>query len=190
VAPTLPAVTSPPLTPPVTPPSITAIAAPADGADRLFEALGAVVRPLAIAVTVLLFLQWPLRDLVGAWAIEANDLAQALFAVYVAVSLQHAGRRGAHLTARSDLAPQADPRDPRRRRWRATGAALLVLPWAVFVLVSSAGPVWTAIVGLEKFPGSFNPGYFVIRAALWLLAGLIALQSIVDLWRTWRPAPR
>ena len=52
--------------------------------DRLLHGLARATQPLALAVTALLWLQWPLRDLVGRGAAQANDLAQALFALYVA----------------------------------------------------------------------------------------------------------
>lgn len=36
-----------------------------------------------LAVSFLLFLQWPLRDLMHAYAREANDLAPWVFALYI-----------------------------------------------------------------------------------------------------------
>ena len=36
---------------------------------------------------------------------------------------------------------------------------------------------------LERFPETTNPGYFVIKLALWILAGLILLQTVIDLAR-------
>lgn len=75
-------------------------------ATRLLDRLDRLTMPLALAIALLLFLQWPLRDLAGAGfgPTQANDLAQWLFALYVAVALRHAGRRGVHLVARPDLA--------------------------------------------------------------------------------------
>jgi len=46
---------------------------------------------------LLLFLQWPLRDLVQAYSREANDLAQVLFALYVSIALTQATRQRTHL---------------------------------------------------------------------------------------------
>ncbi len=132
--------------------------------------------PLALGVTLLLFLQWPLRDAVGAGSTQANDLAQALFALYVACALRHAGARGAHLVARPDLAPHAAS-----TTWRSAGAALCSLPWAVCMVGLSAPSVLQSVRGLESFPESFNPGYFVIKIALLLLAVLLALQALLDL---------
>jgi len=43
------------------------------GLDRVTRAAAWLVLPLAL----LLFAQWPLRDLVGAWSRQANDIAHA-----------------------------------------------------------------------------------------------------------------
>jgi hypothetical protein len=69
------------------------------------------------------------------------------------------------------------------RPLRAAGLLLALLPWSAFVLVSSGGQVWQSLLQLEAFPDSFNPGYFVIKLALWLLAGAVLLQALIDLAR-------
>ena len=143
--------------------------------------------PLAIVVTLLLFLQWPLRDLVQAWSTQANDLAQWLFALYVALSLRHATRHHAHLTARSDLAAASDPTSPQRSRWRAVGAALCLLPWAAFLLIAGWPEVLQAVRSGERFPETDNAGYFMTHVAMWLLALLATWQGARDLWRALRP---
>lgn len=140
------------------------------------DLLSRAAAPLALAVTLLLCLQWPLRDAVAAGATQANDLAQWLFALYVAVAVRHAGRRGAHLIARPDLACATGRSGALRR----LGAALCVLPWSLFVAVSAWPTVATSVRGLERFPETADPGYFAIKAALLLLALLLALQSALD----------
>jgi hypothetical protein len=65
------------------------------GLDRTAALAAWLVLPLAL----LLFVQWPLRDLVGAFSRQANDIAQWLFALYLAFALREATRRGAHLAA-------------------------------------------------------------------------------------------
>jgi hypothetical protein len=135
---------------------------------------------LAVPLALLLFAQWPLRDLVGAWSRDANDAAQWIFALYVALALRAATRARAHMAA--GLA-----RDGRRKRgrWRERmdrlGEPILVLPWALFVVVAGAAPTWRSVVGLEAFPDTFNPLYFVIRCAAWLLAFALLLQALLDL---------
>lgn len=138
--------------------------------------------PLALVIVVLLFLQWPLRDWIGVGSSKANDLAQWLFALYVAVALRHAGIRGAHLVSRPDLAHEGRGVV---RALRELGAPLAVLPWAVFVLVSATPTVMRSVRGLENFPETANPGYFMVKVAL-LLAALLAAQALVDLWRAIR----
>ncbi len=70
-----------------------------DTLDRLLgRALGAL-QWLALPLAMLLFLQWPLRDLIHGYSTQANDLAQILFALYVAGSVAAATRAGTHLAA-------------------------------------------------------------------------------------------
>ena len=140
------------------------------------DALCRLSMPVSVAITALLFLQWPLRDAVGAWATQANDLAQALFAVYVAIAMRHAGSRHAHLVARPDLAPPH-----LAARWRQIGAALCVLPWSLALLAMSAPAAWRSVRALERFPESLSPGYFVIQLALVLLALLLTAQALLEL---------
>ena len=157
--------------------------------DRLLgRALGAV-QWLALPLALLLFLQWPLRDLVGGGSTQANDLAQWLFACYVALSLRHANGEHAHLTARGDLAAACDPTSPQRSRWRAIGGALCLLPWALALLVFDAPPAWHSLQLAERFPETNNPGYFMTHVALLALALLATWQGARDLWRSLRPLP-
>jgi TRAP-type mannitol/chloroaromatic compound transport system permease small subunit len=132
--------------------------------------------PLALAVTVLLAAQWPLRDVVGVWSTQANDLAQWLFALYVAVAVTHAQRRRAHLVARPDLAEAHGA-----PRWRRLGAPLCLLSWSLFLLWSAAPLVWNSLLSFERFPETNNAGYFLVKVALWLLGLLIAAQSAAEL---------
>ena len=123
----------------------------------------------------------------GAWSRQANDIAQWVFALYVALALREATRQRAHMAAGLFVA-----RYPLRWRHRIArfGEAICVLPWAIFVLVTGAMPTWQSVVGLEAFPDTYNPLYFVIRASAWMLALLVALQAIVDLAGEPATAPR
>ncbi|MGZ5130323.1 MAG: TRAP transporter small permease subunit [Caldimonas sp.] len=152
------------------------------GLDRATRAGAWLVLPLAL----LLFAQWPLRDAIGAWSRQANDVAQWLFALYVALALREATRRRAHMAA--GLFVHSYPERWQRRIAR-FGESLCVLPWALFVLVSGAVPTWNSIVGLEAFPDTFNPLYFVIRASAWLLALLMTFQAVAELAGTGRASP-
>ena len=132
-----------------------------------------LARPLALVVTVLLFVQWPLREMAGSGALLVNDFAQLLFALYVAVALPWASVRQSHLAAHPEALGRA--------RWRRIGAALAPLAWCAWVLVTAAVPSWNSLRQAESFPDSFNPGYFVIKIALLIMAALLAWQCLREL---------
>jgi TRAP-type mannitol/chloroaromatic compound transport system permease small subunit len=148
--------------------------------DRLSAALIAAAQWLALPLIVLLFLQWPLRDLVRCCSREANDLGQVIFALYVAFSISAATRAGTHLAA-DTLAQRYTMRT--RRRLKQFGAGLAILPWALFVLLAGKTIVMSSVLGLESFPDTSNPGYFIVKAALWIMAIMIVAQAIIDLFR-------
>ena len=133
-------------------------------------AAGALVLPL----TLLLFAQWPLRDVVQAGSRQANDLAQVVFALYMAVAVTAASIQGAHLAAHAGA--QARP-----AAWRRWAVAACTAPWAVFLLWTSAPSVWQSVLQLERFGETLNPGYFLIRVALWLLALLVLVHGAAAL---------
>jgi len=133
-------------------------------------------RWLVLPVALLLFLQWPLRDLVHGYSREANDLGQIFFALYIAAAVTAATRAGTHLAA--DMLAERFPARTRRRIARA-GALLALLPWSLFVLVAGRNVVWWSLLQREAFADTSNPGYFLVKAAVWLMALLIALQAAV-----------
>jgi len=139
---------------------------------------GALVAPL----TLLLFLQWPLRELVQAWSRQANDLAQILFSVYVAVAITAASRANTHLAAHKS---SGEP-TRRARTWRAALILLCVGPWSTFMLWAAAAPIARSVAGLERFSETFVPGYFVIKLALALLLLLVLLEAVSACRSAWR----
>jgi TRAP-type mannitol/chloroaromatic compound transport system permease small subunit len=150
------------------------------GVDRLIGWLVASAKWLALPLITLLFLQWPLRDFVHLYSREANDLGQVAFALFVALSVTAATRAHTHLAA--DLLAQRYT--ARTRRWlMRIGAALGLLPWAVFVLIASRSAVISSIRVHESFQDSGNPGYFLIKIALWIMALAVIGQAIVDIFR-------
>jgi TRAP-type mannitol/chloroaromatic compound transport system permease small subunit len=150
------------------------------GLDRLIGQVVAVAKWLALPLIVLLFLQWPLRDLFRGFSREANDLGQVAFALLVAVSVTAATRAGTHLAA-DLLAQRYSART--RRRLKQIGAAAGLLPWALFVLIAGKTTVLSSLRDLESFQDSGNPGYFLVKVALWVMAALILGQSLVDIFR-------
>ncbi len=133
---------------------------------------------LVLPVSLLLFLQWPLRDLVHAGSREANDLAQILFALYVSVALTAATRDGSHLAA--DMLARRYRPWVRDWLWKAS-CLLIAIPAALFVLWTGTRGAWSSMLQLEHFPETMNPGYFLIRLAAMLLALLVLVQAILDL---------
>jgi TRAP-type mannitol/chloroaromatic compound transport system permease small subunit len=151
-----------------------------DVLDRCIAALLCAAQWLILPVVILLFLQWPLRDLVRSHSREANDLGQWIFALYVAASVTAATRARTHLAA-----------DMLARRYRPAvrtmlvrcGAALGLMPWALLVLIAGRNIVVSSVIALEAFPDTNNPGYFLIKIALWLLAALVLAQAALDMAR-------
>jgi TRAP-type C4-dicarboxylate transport system permease small subunit len=145
----------------------------------LDAAIAAVLRAgqwFVLPVILLLFLQWPLRDLFHAYSREANDLGQWLFALYVAMSVTAATRTHTHLAA--DILARRYPPAVRDLIAR-VGAALGLVLWALLVLFASKNIVFNSVSQLEAFPDTYNPGYFLIKIALWVLAGLILAQAVL-----------
>jgi TRAP-type mannitol/chloroaromatic compound transport system permease small subunit len=91
-----------------------------------------------------------------------------------------ATRAGTHLAV--DLLAQHYSLRTRRRLAR-VGAAAGLLPWALFFLIAGKTAVVSSIQGLESFQDSGNPGYFLIKVALWVMAAAILGQALVDIFR-------
>lgn len=152
--------------------------------NRVVDALFAGVGVLALPLSLLLFAQWPLREIVQAYSREANDLAQCLFALYVSVAITCATRRGTHLA--TDVVAHRYTARTRARLFRIASLVILV-PGSLFVVLATWPIVVQSVQQLDAFPDTFNPGYFVIKIAVALLAVLVLLQAVSDCVRG--PAP-
>ncbi len=150
-----------------------------DRLAALLDRLCAAGAWLAVPLSLLLFAQWPLREVPGGHPQLANDVAQLLFALYVALALRHATRHGVHL--RTGVFARRYGARTRQRIARA-GAVLVLLPWGLAVLWLGAPVLWQSLRQLEGFPESMNPGYFVIKLAVGLLALLTVLQALLEGW--------
>lgn len=135
---------------------------------------------LVLPLSLLLFLQWPLRDWLQLWSKEANDLAQIIFAFYIAIAVTYATRRRVHLAA--DALAHRYSLGVRLSLERVT-ALLVALPWASFLLYASWPSLVQSIRQLESFPETYNPGYFLLRVAVALLALLVLTQAVADVFR-------
>jgi len=151
-----------------------------DGLDRVVRATIGVGQWLVLPVLFLLFAQWPLRDLFRTYSREANDLGQIFFALYVAIALTAATRAGTHLAA--DALARHYPERVRLLLVR-LGALVGLLPWALFLLFAGRNIVAWSVAQSELFPDTFNPGYFLIKVAMALLALLVIAQAILDIAR-------
>ena len=148
--------------------------------ERFVEIVLAGAKWLALPVVTLLFLQWPLRSIVGLYSREANDLGQCLFALYVAASITAATRAKTHLAADTISRNYSDA----MRQWLARAGALFgLIPWSIIVLVTSWSIVRDSTLLLERFPDTGNPGYFIIKLALLILVLLILIEGAIGLFR-------
>jgi TRAP-type mannitol/chloroaromatic compound transport system permease small subunit len=146
--------------------------------DRAIGQVLAWARWLVLPVAVLLFLQWPLRDLTQAYSREANDLGQWLFALYVAAAFTAATRAGTHLCVDA-LAHRYSLRT--RTLLMRLGLLFGLVPWALFVLIAGGSMVVSSVRLTEAFPETGNPGYFLVKTAVWVLAGLVLAEALVGL---------
>lgn len=145
--------------------------------DQLVASVIAAAKWLALPIVFLLFLQWPLRSIVGLYSREANDLGQWLFALYVAASITAATRAKAHLAADT----VARHYSPATREWLTrAGAVFGLIPWSIIVLFTSWSIVRDSTRLLERFPDTGNPGYFIIKLALLLMALLVLIQGLLE----------
>lgn len=148
--------------------------------DRLLSALLSALAWLVTPVALMLFLQWPFRDLIQAYSREANDLGQWIYALYMAGAVTAATRAGAHISADA-LARAYGP------VWRARLYKLAVglgfLPWALFVIYAGSRSAVLSTLELERFADTFDPFYFIIKLSAILLALLMVTQAILDLFK-------
>src|SRR5436190_13695681 len=119
----------------------------ADALDRWTGRVIGVLQWLALPLVVLLFLQWPLRDLVRAYSTQANDTAQIMFALFVAASIAAATRAGTHLAADT----LAQRYSARTRQTLKKLIAVGLVPWTLFVMVASFGIVRDSAALTERF---------------------------------------
>lgn len=144
--------------------------------DRVIGRVVGFGATLALPLSLLLFVQWPLRDIVQAGSREANDLAQILFALYVSVGITAATRQHAHLAV-DVIACRYAHRI--RRLLAACATVLAVIPWTVFVLYAAWPDIVQSVHELERFPDTYNPGYFMLRVAVGVLALLALAQAVL-----------
>ncbi len=144
-------------------------------ADAVIDAVGRVFSWLVIFVVVALFAQWPLRELVGAGHILANDFGQIAHAAVFSIGVAYALRWDGHV--RLDVFYH---RMPQRARALVdlAGTLAFVVPWTMIVLWFSGATTLRSVSVFEKFPETWSPGYWLFKVLLIVFAVLLLLQAI------------
>jgi len=144
-------------------------------ADAVIDAIGRVFSWLVVFVVLALFAQWPLRELVGAGHILANDFGQIAHAAVFSIGIAYALRWDGHV--RLDVFYQRMP-----QRGRAlvdlAGTLAFVVPWTIIVLWFSGATTLRSVKVLEKFPETWSPGYWLFKVLLIVFTVLLLLQAI------------
>lgn len=152
-----------------------AIARYCDAVDRINDAVGRWTAWLLLPVILLLFLQIPLREVVGKGNLLANDMGQLAHATVFIIGAAYTLRWDAHV--RVDLLYGRF--GARRRAWvNLVGAVVFMLPWLAWVGWWSVPIARRSWMALELFPETWNPGYFHFRTLLLALCLLVGLQAL------------
>ena len=56
----------------------------------------------------------------------------------------------------------------------------MLIPWSCYLLLAAASSIAQSVAMFERFPETFNPGYWLIELAFGVLAALVLLQAILD----------
>lgn len=147
-----------------------------DSVLRFFAPVFTFVSFLAMLLALLLFAQWPLRELLQAYSRQANDVGQIVFAFYVAVAVTAASRGHAHLAS---FKPSYQ--SGRRPHWHTWAVLACTAPWAIFMLWAGWPLVARSVVSLERFGETLTPGYFLIKLAMAVMVLLTLLDGIARL---------
>nr|WP_295776670.1 C4-dicarboxylate ABC transporter substrate-binding protein [Rhodoferax sp.] len=134
---------------------------------------------LVLPLAFLLFAQWPLRSWLEAYSRDANNIAQIVFALYAAVAITAASRSKAHLAFvgyRKRVQRKATV------LWRPWVRLVCVGPWAAFMLWTAVPQMVESIRVMEKFGEGYTAGYFVMRIALVVLAVLVLVNALADVY--------
>ena len=112
----------------------------------------------------LLWIQWPMREILWGNARLFNDFGQIVFAFFWVLAFAVACTTQSHLQLTS-----SERIKPRNSLWTSIWSLALTLPWALFVVYSGWPLLWHSVHDNEKFPDSYSPGFFLIKFALVLL---------------------
>jgi len=144
-------------------------------ADAIVDAAGRSCAWLVLVVIACLFAQWPLREFLGSGHILANDFGQIAHAAVFMVGAVYALRWDGHV--RLDVFYQR--MSARARAWiDLAGTLLFVLPWTMIILWFSGPTTLRSVLGFEKFPDTWSPGYWLFKVLLIVFAVLLLVQAL------------
>jgi len=144
-------------------------------ANAVVDATGRIFAWLVLFVVAALFAQWPLRELVGAGHILANDFGQIAHAAVFMIGVAYALRWDGHV--RLDVFYHR--MSQRARALVDLGGTLLcVVPWTFIVLWFSGPTTLRSVAVFEKFPETWSPGYWLFKVLLIVFAALLLLQAL------------
>ncbi len=135
---------------------------------------------LVVPLALLLFAQWPLRELVQAYSRQANDAAQILFALYAAVAVTAASISNGHLSAARPTAGRLSG-SKGFSGWRPWALLACVGPWSAFTLWAAWPQIVASASGFERFGDTQTPGFFMVKLALAVMLILILLESLMPI---------
>ena len=143
--------------------------------DRLTDSVGRVASWLVLIVIVLLFAQWPLREIFGRGHLLANDIGQIVHAAVFMFGLSYALRWDRHV--RMDVFYRR--MSPRRQAMvNFVGMLFFLLPWCALMAGFGWSYAWRATRVMETFPDTWSPGYFVFKLVLVLCFALLGIQAL------------
>jgi TRAP-type mannitol/chloroaromatic compound transport system permease small subunit len=159
---------------------MTALQTVADAIDAFNDRVGRTVAWLCLAVVGLLFLQIPLRELVGAGHNTANDIGQLIHATLFMVGAAYAMRHDGHV--RVDIFHQRMSAKA-RAAVDLVGTLLFLLPWLTLLGWYSIPIVLNSVEELEQFAETYTPGYYLMKLLLFVFVALVGLQAVATIAR-------
>jgi TRAP-type mannitol/chloroaromatic compound transport system permease small subunit len=152
----------------------------ADFIDWLNDRTGIWAAWLIVLVIALLFLQIPLREVVGKGNLLANDMGQLLHATVFIVGVAYTLRWNGHVRVDLFYSRLA----PRTQAWiTLLGTTVSMLPWLWLVGRWSVPITLQSWGQLEAFPETGSPGYFHFKTLLFAYVLLVGLQALAMIAR-------
>jgi TRAP-type mannitol/chloroaromatic compound transport system permease small subunit len=145
--------------------------------DRLIEFASAIFAWFVPLVVAALFLQWPVRQLIGRGHLGLNDAGQVLHATVFLVGVAYAIAVHGHVRLEVFHARFSE----RGAAWvTLAGHACFVLPWLAILAWYGYDYVRLSLAVWEGFPETWNPGYWTMRIAFSLFVVLTSIASVAQ----------